>query len=248
MSFTLTYERLLGLRVEEEGGGPLSAFTFAPDGRTVGALADHQLVFRPRQEGFDLYYRLNPEAPSPLLGAIRTRVRFGFEMRLAESDFFARYEPDLSGDTGPQLYLDNLTAAGAVQPNGTAALSEGPVVQDVDGVKIYPRIFQVQTEMGGGAPPTRLIVREKFDPTVVVVEVPIVPGGGTVSTWVDLSAHPGGPYTVETDGAGATARTIYVDDELAGRRMTGLVDLYWEDAQDSAPTGGVAYTIPFRKR
>ena len=50
------------------------------------------------------------------------------------------------------------------------------------------------------------------------------------------------------DLTGAAAQTIYIDDQLARERMLGIIDIYWETAQDTAPADGQVYRIQFRKR
>jgi hypothetical protein len=95
-------------------------------------------------------------------------------------------------------------------------------------------------------------VRDKFAPAATrpLLEVPIVAASGAArgGARIDLSAHPPGPYTLETDAPGAAPRTVYVDDDLAGGTFLGLVDVHWATAQNTAPAGGVPYVIPFRKR
>jgi hypothetical protein len=251
VSFVLQYRRLVGVSVQDEAGTALPGFTFAPASRTRRLLADHQLTFRPRPAGFEVFYRVNPRSADPLMGRIGRRIRLTFPFALGEADFFARYEPDLSAGTGPQLYLDNLTAAGAIQPAAVAALSAGDVAAPADAMKVHPRTFLATTEAGPGAA-TRFRVRDRFAPATAapLLEVPIVTAAGAARTAarIDLSARPPGPYTLETDAPGTARRTIYVDDELAGAPMAGLIDLHWETAQDTAPAAGVPYVIRFRKR
>lgn len=251
MSFILQFRRLFSVFVREESSGVLlTGFSFAPSEQSRRLLAKHQLLFRARPGGCEVYYRLNPRAADPLLGRISSRVRFTFCLEPGEPTFFARYEPDLDAETGPQLYLDNLTAAGAIQPPTEQSLSAGTVVQRADAVKVVPQLFFAPAPVGGAGAPTRFIVRDKFNPATVVLEAPISAGPGVTQTLtpIDLSGHPPGPYTLETDAAGAAARTIYADDTLAGVKTLGLMDLYWETAQDSVPPAGIAYLIRFRQR
>ena len=193
---------------------------------------------------------MNPQATDPLLGRISQRVRFSFCLFLSEPDIFQRYEPDLTSDTGPQLYLDNLTPAGAIQPASTQTLTGGAVAQAGDAMKVYPHIFSATADLSGGAPPTKFTVRDKFNPATVVLEVSINASAGVdqAVTKIDMSGHPSGPYTLETDAAGSVPKTIYLDDELAGAQILGLLDIYWETAQDGAPAGGVPYFIRLQKR
>jgi hypothetical protein len=105
--------------------------------------------------------------------------------------------------------------------------------------------------VGAGAA-TKFRVRDKFAPAAapVLLEAPIVAAAGATraAARIDLSARPPGPYTLETDAPGAARRTIYVDDDLAGATIAGLIDVHWETAQDTPPAAGVPYVIRFRKR
>jgi hypothetical protein len=248
MSFVLQYRRLFTVSVQDEAGAAIPGFAFVPASRTLALLANHQLTFRSRAAGFEVFYRVNPLAADPLVGRIGHRIRLTFPFALTEPGFFERYEPDLTPASGPQLYLDNLTPAGAIQPPATTTLTTGPVAQVADAMKVYPRRFLATADLGGGGAPTKFTVRGKFAPGDVILEAPVVAaaGAGQAAVRIDLSGHPAGPYTLGTDAAGATPRTIYVDDDLAGAPLLGLVDVHWETAQDSAPAA--AYVIRFRKR
>lgn len=247
MSFVLEYHRLFSVSVLEDGSGTrLPAFRFAPTSATSRVLADHQLRFKPRAAGFEVFYRSNPLAADPLLGRIGARVQMTFAAELMEADFFARYLPDLTDDTGPQLYLDNLTGSGNIQAASNQRLMVGSVVQTDDAIKVRPSIFTARADAGGGL--TRFVVRDKFDATTIIADVPAVANGATASAKIDLSTGKPGPYTIETDAAGSSPRTIYVDEHLASRRIAGVVDVHWETPQNTAPADGQPYVIRFQKR
>ncbi len=247
MSFVTTYKPLFDVAVEDEADGArLRGFTVTPTEACRRALADHQLVERNRESGVQVFYRTNPQAADPLLGRISARTRFTFALTNSAADLFAVYEPDLGPETGPQLYFDNLDAGGAID-SATTLTANGVVATD-DAAKIHATVFQVRTDMSGADPPTELRINDKFDGSLVK-QVSLVAGGGDeVITQVDLSAFAPGVYTLETDAPGATSKTIFIDDTLARLAPLGVVDLYWETAQDTAPADGDSYVIRFRKR
>ncbi|MEQ9126616.1 MAG: hypothetical protein RIM80_29075, partial [Alphaproteobacteria bacterium] len=115
MSFAAAYHPFMTVRTVDDGGAAVTAFRFQPSDACIRRLGDHRLTFRPRTDGFQVYYRTNPLAAPALIGAIDARARFGFEMRLTDAGFFDAYHPDLDAMTGPQLLLDNLDGAGAIQ-------------------------------------------------------------------------------------------------------------------------------------
>lgn len=247
MSFVTAYKPLFDVAVEDEADGSrLSGFTVTPTEACRRALADHQLVERDRESGVQVFYRTNPQAADPLLGRISARTRFTFALTNSASDLFDRYEPDLGPETGPQLYFDNLDASGAID-SATTLTANGFVATD-DAAKIHAAVFQVRSDMSGADPPTELRVRDKFDGSLVT-QIPLVAGGGDeVTTEVDLREFPRGVYTLETDAPGATSKTIFIDDTLVRIAPLGVVDLYRETAQNTAPADGDSYVIRFRKR
>jgi hypothetical protein len=251
MSFILSYHRLFKVSLLEDGANrPLPGFAAASTPRTQTLLQNHRLIFKAREAGFELYYQMNPLAADPLLGRITGRERFSFGLFQSDPGFFNRYEPELTQNSGPQLYLDNLTASGQIQAPTRAALSAGNVVQRDDAMKLYPAVFLASVDLSSRSPPTKFTVRDKFDATRVVLETPINGGGGgnQAAVKIDLSDQPAGPYMLETDAPGSSPRTIYVDNDLARARVLGVIDIYWETAQDTAPADGLAYEIRFRKR
>lgn len=251
MSFVLETRRFFSIFAQDATSGALlPGFALKPSARTRKLITGYQLLFRVRPGGCELYYTLNPLAVDPLLARIQRRERFTFLLEQHEAAFFTRYQPDLTAETGPQLYLDNLTVAGAIQPPDRLLLTSGTVVQPADAAKIVPPVFIATTQMSDGGTPTRFVVRDKYQPAVVLLDVPIQAAAGVAqsSTRIDLSSRPPGPYTLQSDADGAVNRTMYVDGDLAGARVLGVVDIYWETAQTNAAEGGQAYVIRFRRR
>ena len=251
MSFILQYRPLFKVSVQENGSGlGLPGFSFKPTWQTQKLLANHQLIFRPREAGFEVYYKMNPLAADPLLGRISKRIRLSFSFLQADAKLLERYEPDLTRETGPQFYFDNLAANGSIQPDTKQTLTVGDVVQSDDAMKVYPPVFSVQTDLtGGGTPPTLQRILDKFNPTNIVLEANINGGGASqVSTKIDMSSHSIGPYVLKSNAIDAASRTIYITNEPARRPVLGFMDIYWEEPQDRVPTDGVVYLIRFLQR
>lgn len=251
MGFILDYQPFFSLDVKAEGSGDLlPGLDIVPTSACNRRMHDHQLIFRPRQAGFAVYFASNPRAIDPLIGAITHRSRFGFALQLADTGFFSRYAPDPAAMPAPQLYFDNLTASGGIQPVGQQPLSEGAVVDQSDAARIHPHVFLAHSDLAGATPPTRYLINDKFDPAVTVKEVAIKAGGGIAlaSTRIDLADQSGGPYLITTDAAGALPQTIYLDEALAAQGCLGIVDIYWEARQDAVPAGGLHYTLTFKRQ
>ena len=99
MSFILEHHRLFNVAIEEDGSGDgLDGFVFLPSKDTQQRMKDHQLLFRSVEEdgsgehGFEVYYRTNPLAASPLLGQINQRARFSFFLFQQKISFISSKE------------------------------------------------------------------------------------------------------------------------------------------------------------
>ena len=111
-------------------------------------------------------------------------------------------------------------------------------------------MFDARLDLSGGGPAaTKFIIKDRFDPAVKILEVPItaIAGAKLASTKIDLAENPEGPYLMQTDPAGSAAQNIYIGNELARTRIFMLVDIHWESPQDSVPPGGVSYEIRFKQ-
>ena len=247
MSLIVAYRPLFNISVLEAASGvAITAIRFAPTNRTERVLNDHQLVFRTREAGLTVYYRSNPSAADTLLGRITRRVQLSFLMRLARKDLLAAYEPDLTAESGPQLYLDNLTPSGNIQAASVETLTTGNSVQAVDAMKSVPPVFDARADGAGG--PTQFDLAWKFDASTTVASFPAHGGVNQVSAKIDLSALPRGPYLLKTNAASATPRTVYVDEDVAGEPVLGIVDVHWETPQDAVAADGQDFVIRFKKR
>lgn len=251
MGFVLDYQPFFKVSVEEEGNGsPLQGFSFAPTSRGARLLSDHQLIFQARETGFAVYFATNPRAADPLMGKINRLSQFGFSVRLKDSTFFSRYAPNPAAMPAVQFYFDNLMDSGDIQPASRQHLSAGAFIDVEDAAGIHPHIFFAKADLSEGTSPTKHLVKEKFDPSVTVKEVTIDTSSGAslVSTRIDLSDQPSGPYLLDTDAVTHTPQTIYLDNALAVQGNLGIIDIFWETPQDTVPVGGLNYTMTFKKQ
>lgn len=248
MSRVIAWRRFIEVRLEDDAGRPVEAFRTQPTPETRERLSLHRLLARPRRDGIALYYRVNPEASPELLGEIAARVRFSFTLRLREPDFFARYRPDLTAATGASVELDNLDAAGAVLPDGSA-LSAGALVDTADAAEIARRAFPVRLDLAASSP-TSVEASDPVSAAVVVSAPVVVPAGAAAaSVELDLTETDGALFRVAEVPPGPVDRRVYADDSVAASGAAGVLDLYWEAAQTAVPTpAGVVYRAVFERR
>lgn len=248
MSRVAGWRRFIEVRLEDDGGNPVQAFDVRATAETRARLARHRALARPRRDGLALYYQVNPQSAPALLGPIAARQRFSFALRLREPDFFSRHLPDLTADSGAGLQLDNLDAAGAILPDG-APLSAGAQVAAADGVQIGRRLFSVDLDLTASTP-TAVEARDPVS-AAVVQSAPVLasPGASAASVALDLSAGAGVLFRIAEVPAGPLDRRGYADDAVAAAAAAGVIDLYWETAQDTVPApAGVVYRAVFQRR
>lgn len=246
MGFVVSYHPFLALQVEDDGGTPITAFDFQPTPESKRRMQRNRILFRPRADGVQLYYRTTPESLPPLLGEITERVQYSFHLRLTEADFFVRHFPDFNTGDGAALHFDNLDGAGAIQATGV--ISQGATVDDTDAVTIGTMPFPARIDLTGGVP----VDVEVRDPVSggALVTVPVTAPAGAAETTVLLDASgPGaGLYRAVASIPAAFDRRIYTD-AIAEHAIRGALDLYWETAQDSVPSPhGVVYRVVFQRR
>ena len=229
---------------EDGTGKPIHALAFAPTGETRRRLADHRLVFRPRADGFQLYAQFNAEAGNARLGPITERTSFVFGISLAETDFSARYHPELGPETGPNLYLANLDANGSMRRSGS--LARGATVERADGARIVGRRLNARADLTATPKPRRLKVSDRFKPsrTVATVDLNAVAGSESAAVAIDLTDDPASAYTLAPQPGGAPKITLFADDELAGRGAFGVLEI----AAGPEPADGRTYFAAFRRR
>lgn len=182
------------------------------------------------------------------VGAPATRASFVFGIRLLEPDFLARYHPDLGSDTGPNLYLTNLDAKGAVRTAGS--LSRKATVEKVDAARIVARHLIARADLTAKLQPARLKVTDRFrrSRTVADVAVHAVANASTATVAIDLAADLGAAYVLAPQPADKPRITLFADDELAGRGAFGVLELVADPAVGPEPAGGRKYTAQFRRR
>lgn len=248
MSRVIAYRRFIEVRLEDDAGQPVSAFDIRPTAETRRRLSQHRLLARPQRDGLALYYQANPQSVPPLLGAITARRRFTFTLHLQEPDFFTWHHPDLSAATGAGLQLDNLDGSGAVLPDG-APLSAGAAVAVADAVDIGRRNFAVLVDLTASSP-AAVEARDAVSNALVKSAAIAAPtGAAAASVALDLSASADVLFRVAEVPPGPLDRRAYADDGVASAGAAGVIDLYWETAQDAVPDpAGVVYRAVFQRR
>ncbi|MDX1636329.1 MAG: hypothetical protein R3281_00065 [Balneolaceae bacterium] len=262
MGFIIKYSRFFSVQMEKENGAgePIGGFRFFPTEDCQILLDNYNLVFRAITSGFSVYYSETPMIP------ISERVRFSFGFHLPDSGFFSRYGLEKTGPADPTvyqagLYFDNLDSGGAVITASPASLADdGPAVSATvdssDTYRLYRQTFKVYDSAVGTVPNTYQLTN-KLDPAITQsVTVNKDSGGDFITTTInsvdmeeDYIGQPG-PYLLQADTDPPPDRNVYLNDELGKKSARGVIDIYWETAQNTVadPDTGQQYTITFKPK
>lgn len=260
MGFIIKYSRFLSITIEEEGTGEsISVFRFFPTRQCQEVLRNYNLVFRSFASGFAVYYSETPLIP------IAERLRFTFGFSIPDSGFFQKYGLVKTGETDPTtyqpgLYFDNLASDGSVITTSPASLVESgssttETVVAADTYRIYRQTFNVYDP--AASPPSSYQLTNKIDAGLTQT-IPVSPVTGmdylvTTINSVDLKedyiSEPG-PYVLQTDTDPPPDRNVYLNDELGQKSAQGVIDIYWETAQNTVadPDTGQQYIITFKPK
>lgn len=241
MALIREYKKLFKVRTVKHGAEAqaVSFLRFAPTSKCVERLRDFGLLFKHRENGFDISYSKTSASADSLIAPIASRVRFSFTIQSSNPLALDKFEPDISDGFGHQYYFDNLRADFQIKLiNNTTMAVESTVGLD-DIVRIYPRFF-----VRVASPP--LPEKYEVDPSIVDGISKVFDDVG-VSTDIDMRDRPEGVYLLTSRPDGKET-LLYLDDEVGRQTVLGVVDLYWESPQSSVADDGLSYRITFKPK
>jgi hypothetical protein len=228
---------------DQANGKPIAAFSFEPTRATLAKLADHRLLYRNRPGGFQLLAAGNDEGP---LAPIVAPLRLLFAMRAADPAAPARYKPAGDPDAGPGLYLTNLAADG--KPQASPSLTRGDAAGPEDSVRIVGRRFRAAVPLPAADRPTSIELLRRYEGTRVGPAVPVPPGGAaSADLSLDVSDETGAAFTLVAKPGGAKQHFL-AEDELAGARALGVVELVLKAFPGPEPAAGRDFVAAFQRR
>lgn len=262
MGFIIKYNRFFSVAFEEEGSDePLEGFRVFPTHECRQKLRNFNLVYRPRSFGFEVFY-----SESPLI-SISERVRFTFGFEISDTGLFKKYglvKEDESDTTvfQPGLFFDNLQSDGTIltaSPASIVASGSGldQRVSAADTFRIYRQTFKVYDSTAGTVPASYQL-SHKYE-SALQQTVPVKSGSGletiiTTINSVDLEENyigESGPFLLEADtDPNPPHRNVYLNNELGQKSARGVIDIYWETAQNTVadPETGQQYKITFKPK
>jgi len=251
MGFTISYQRFFTVRVKEEGSrNPVRSLKFVPTNTCENLMKRYQLVFKPVDDGFDVYYKSLPEASKPIPAPIENNIKFAFGFKILDPSFTSKYEPNTA--TVPQFYLDNLQSNGSITSGTNLTASTSLDTGDLTFIK--QQSFIQRTTLPLGDEPSEWRIKEKFGTATlqtIPVTIPTDPNMPSIEMKLNdpdlqkseyLSEE--GPYILETDKPDPAPVTIYLNNWVKQNDFNGVLDLHWNSIQSSVPADtGKAYQI-----
>lgn len=154
----------------------------------------------------------------------------GFSFMLVSKNPYLNNFSELPLIAGPSAiyHFNNLTAN--VQ-DGTLLLSAdsgSPFVSTLDTIELRPQQFDYRTDHGSAT--AAVEIRDAWDRSRVQETVAVV--DGILAYRIDLRRTAPGQFTLLVDGV--TKLLFYADDQLIGRKIWGLIDIYRDDSVPAA--------------
>ncbi|NBC03297.1 MAG: hypothetical protein GVY20_06285 [Bacteroidetes bacterium] len=262
MGFIIKYNRFFSVSFEEEGSDdPIEGFRVFPTYDCRQKLQNFNLVFKPRPFGFEVFY-----SESPLI-SINERVRFTFGFDIPDAGLFKKYGLVKEDETDttvyqPGLFFDNLQTDGSIITASPASIvSSGSGIDKrvsaADTYRVYSRTFKVYDSTADTVPASYQLSHLYESTLQQIITVNSGSGSDTIITTinsVDLEENyirESGPYLLEANTDPTPPhRNVYLNDELGQKSAQGVIDIYWETAQNSIanPETGQKYQITFKPK
>lgn len=160
--------------------------------------------------------------------------------------FWAKYQPDLTSTTGPQIYLTNRVDAATARPDGL--LTVGPEVDLADAVQIVPWRFAARADLAASPRPLAVAVSTAFAPRNDLADVPLQTASGEAEALIDLAGQTETVFLLAPKPPASARRRVFVSAELAGRGAAGVLELVLRPVAGPDPPGPRAFAAEFRRR
>ena len=213
----------------------ISGASFTPTSATQDRLARQRIIFRPFPGGFRL------AAQHDLAGEGGPLVPLGDSLPLLFAFRIGATGPATDAvKAGPNIFLTNRNSSGT--PQGGPQLSREETVGSKDRGWIVPRRHVANFALGTGSRPKTIEIRSAYGGgalETLAVEAPA--GAETVSLPIALEEREGVAFLLKPKPSGAD-RLIVADDELAGMRADGALELVLKSFPGPAPAAGREFT------
>ena len=248
MSATI-FRPAYNITVTEDGTGkPIRAISFSPTSATVQKLANHKLIFRTRDDGFVLYAQYDAQSGGVRKAPVTGPTPLLFAIRSTDAELLKQYHPDLDNTTGPNILLTNRTANTTIK--GSGSLAKAATVEAADATRITGRLLKVRADLVITPAANSIAVATYYTPTQNLPDVKITATAGSTAAAVevDLSASTSNRFTTAPKPPGNPKTSVFVDDELAGHGVFGVLELVLDAFVDPDPAQGRTYFAHFRRR
>ena len=217
---------------------PIAGASFAPTPSTLDRLSRQRIVFRPFPGGFRLAAQHELAGEGGPLVPLGDSLSLLFAFRLG-----GNYPAGEAAKAGPSIFLTNRNATGT--PQGGPQLSREETVGAKDRAWIVPRRHVASIALGSGSRPKTIEIKSAFGGSALeTVSVEAPAGAEAVSLPIALDDQEGVAFLLKPKPSG-TDRLVVADNELAGMRADGALELVLKTFPGPAPAGGREFTALF---
>jgi hypothetical protein len=211
--------------------GQCADIRIKPTLRSRQLIKDYGLLYVETAEGIAVHYPAVAGPSDQLIPLKPISEAVGFSFMLQSENPYLFNFSELPLDTSPSAiyYFNNLSAN--VQ-NGkllVSADSGSPFVSTLDTIELRPQQFDYRAD-SGGATTADVEIRDAWDRSLVQETVPVVEG--ILNYRINLRRTSPGQFNFLVDGV--SKLRFYADDQLIGRKVFGLINIYRDDSVPAA--------------
>lgn len=250
----IQFEKLFEIKIFHSyyKSGTSEDFDIEPTALCRNQLLNYGLLFKKTAGGFVVLYEVveddsgNPHPLKP----IEENTKFSFTLQAKNSSLINYSNLPLNSKPNQIYHLHNLNDN---QQNGSLFLTSDKTedyMSQKDRIELISQLFQYSFESTNSSAQIEIV--DDLDNLVFKKVVPIVEGMFNYS--VDLRGYPPGKFTLKIDGA--QKLEFYANDELIGKNIFGIIDIFRNDSvpqayQFTETNGDVrkkTYTVKIEKR
>ncbi|NMM49684.1 hypothetical protein [Marinigracilibium pacificum] len=260
----ILYTRLFNLSIKHDfyENGLAQGVNIFPSLETTKLLKGGRMLFKHTSKGVTVLYRTEDDETTPFVD-LGKDVRLTFELSLNNKNQFLNItdldeSPAKKYSSSNILYFKNNPSAASINP----ATPEPLEFELID--FIQSRLFSYSFSLSGS--PTQVLFRvfEETNNTLVSIGKDVngnlFPDTITVSKQdndsysqqIDLRDRPKGKYRIEIWNSGDTTKLqevkVYLDEDMAGKDINGIVDIIYDTAQDHIYDDVEEYAIEFSRK
>lgn len=259
----LLYTRLYNLSIRHDyyKDGLAKGVSLLPSADTARLLKGGRMLFKTIPKGITVLYRTEDDETTPFVD-LGKDVRLTFELSLANKNQFLNItnldeSPTRKYSSSNILYFKNDPASASTDPSAPEELNF-ELLDFIQG-----RLFTYGFSLSGS--PAQVLFRVYNESNTLVSIGKNVDGtpwnttltldklsNDTYNQQIDLRDQPKGRYKITvrntTDTTTLHEKEVYLDEDMAGKNINGIVDIIYNTAEDHIYSDTEEYAIQFNRK